>query len=88
MVATAPWSASSSDGIDEYGLSVAVGVAAAAGVAAAGVAAAAAVCVFIDSNCFDSHSCRLAVCDGLSHCAKQQGTHNPFGCASFFKKPG
>ena len=31
------------------------------------------------SNCLDSHSCRREVCDGLSHCAKQHGTHNPFG---------
>ena len=42
----------------------------------------------ISSCCFISHSCLRAVWDGLSHCPKQHGTHNPFGCASFFRNPG
>ena len=46
------------------------------------------VCILTDSNFLASHSWRRAVCDGLSHCAKQHGTHNPLGCASFFKNPG
>ena len=49
---------------------------------------AAVVCILTDSNFLASHSWRRAVCDGLSHCAKQHGTHNPLGCASFFKNPG
>ena len=63
-----------------------------AAVSAAAVSAAAAadyvVSVRKASCCFVSHSCRLDVWDGLSHWAKQHGTHNPFGCASFFKNPG